>query len=161
MSLRERTFAELFQTLMGVEKKSCEYYPCHFDGQDCSFCFCPFYPCLIYETGGELKNEKIWSCMNCEFVHKKEIAEEIKNILSSYSFQTLVDEDWFFYSEIIQELIFGEIRGRWVGNVYTFYEINENEKCYLVKIEDFEIKKVIKGVCSELSKKDGVLIPLS
>ena len=24
--------------------ESCEYYPCHFVGQDCTWCFCPFYP---------------------------------------------------------------------------------------------------------------------
>nr|WP_269850484.1 cysteine-rich small domain-containing protein [Methanosarcina horonobensis] len=26
-------------------RKTCEYYPCHFEGQNCTFCFCPFYPC--------------------------------------------------------------------------------------------------------------------
>ena len=25
--------------------KACPYYPCHFEGQSCEFCYCPFYPC--------------------------------------------------------------------------------------------------------------------
>jgi threonine-phosphate decarboxylase len=25
--------------------RECNYYPCHFESQDCTFCFCPFYPC--------------------------------------------------------------------------------------------------------------------
>ena len=26
-------------------RNTCQYYPCHFHNQDCTFCFCPFYPC--------------------------------------------------------------------------------------------------------------------
>ncbi|MDP6613031.1 MAG: cysteine-rich small domain-containing protein, partial [Candidatus Hydrothermarchaeota archaeon] len=29
----------------GAGSEKCEYYPCHFQGQDCTWCFCPFYPC--------------------------------------------------------------------------------------------------------------------
>jgi len=58
----------------------CEYYPCHFEGQDCTFCFCPFYPCLD-TTLGEMKKrpsgEEVWSCQKCHLVHQPEVAEEI------------------------------------------------------------------------------------
>jgi len=65
--------------------RNCQYYPCHYDGQVCLWCFCPFYPCND-ENYGELIKRKdgstIWSCMSCSWVHKPEIACEIlKEIL--------------------------------------------------------------------------------
>ncbi len=157
MDLRERTIKELFQTLTGYERKDCEYYPCHFEGQDCSFCFCPFYPCLIYETGGRLKDDNIWSCSDCFFIHEKERAEEIKNILSSYPFQFLAESDWFFFNEILQLYLFGEIRGRRMGKSYTIYK-PENE-CILVLLNGFTIKETFRGKCSDLKEKEGILLP--
>ena len=71
---------------MGIEgRKTCEYYPCHFEGQNCTFCFCPFYPCenectkgkWITSSGGR----KVWSCIDCHIVHNKEIARKILDIL--------------------------------------------------------------------------------
>ena len=32
--------------------RECEFYPCHFEGQYCDFCYCPFYPCGDSSTGG-------------------------------------------------------------------------------------------------------------
>lgn len=63
-------------------EKDCEYYPCHSQLGDCTFCFCPFYPCLEGSTGGRYVISKrtgrdIWSCKNCEWVHKKEVVESI------------------------------------------------------------------------------------
>ena len=29
----------------------CKFYPCHEECIDCSFCFCPFYPCGLSENG--------------------------------------------------------------------------------------------------------------
>jgi Zn-finger protein len=65
--------------LLGANKE-CEYYPCHFMGQDCTWCFCPFYPCKDNKTGGEwVKTEKgvVWGCSNCYWIHKPEVAKEI------------------------------------------------------------------------------------
>lgn len=31
----------------------CEYYPCHRHPQNCTFCYCPFYPCGEGSTGGK------------------------------------------------------------------------------------------------------------
>ncbi len=59
----------------------CEYYPCHFEGQDCTFCFCPFYPCEDGRTGGRLIPKStggtIWSCTGCRLIHEGEIAEKV------------------------------------------------------------------------------------
>ncbi len=57
---------------------TCDYYPCHFTGQDCTWCFCPFYPCAVLQTGGEWVKMKtggfIWSCSNCLWIHRPEVA---------------------------------------------------------------------------------------
>ena len=58
--------------------KSCPYHPCHFTGQDCTFCYCPFYPCHDEDTGETIKSKRgsdIWSCSNCLFVHRQEVAK--------------------------------------------------------------------------------------
>ncbi len=72
----------------GVAARSrldCEYYPCHFEGQDCTFCFCPFYPCEDERTGGEFVNKStggtVWSCARCDLIHRGEIAEKVLNAL--------------------------------------------------------------------------------
>lgn len=66
-------------------RKTCEYYPCHFEGQNCTFCFCPFYPCENEKTGGKwIQNSRggrVWSCVDCHIVHKTEIARQILDCL--------------------------------------------------------------------------------
>jgi threonine-phosphate decarboxylase len=72
----------------GVAARSrvdCEYYPCHFEGQDCTFCFCPFYPCEDTRTGGKLIPKStggtVWSCIGCRLIHDGEIAEKVLEAL--------------------------------------------------------------------------------
>jgi Zn-finger protein len=64
--------------LVGCDE-GCEYYPCHFTGQDCTWCFCPFYPCEDEQTGGERVKTKeggrIWSCSYCYWIHESEVAK--------------------------------------------------------------------------------------
>ena len=74
----------------GVAARSridCEYYPCHFKGQDCTFCFCPFYPCGNARTGGELIHRStggtVWSCAGCNLIHQGHIAETVLKELMS------------------------------------------------------------------------------
>jgi len=66
--------------LVGPDE-SCEYYPCHFPGHDCTWCFCPFYPCEDEETGGEWVERKdgglIWGCSDCYWIHRVDVAEAI------------------------------------------------------------------------------------
>ncbi|MCZ7356460.1 MAG: threonine-phosphate decarboxylase CobD [Candidatus Methanoperedens sp.] len=72
----------------GVTARSrveCEYYPCHFEGQDCTFCFCPLYPCENEKTGGEFVQKStggaVWSCAKCEIIHRGKIAEKVLKAL--------------------------------------------------------------------------------
>ena len=68
----------------GVAARSridCEYYPCHFAGQDCTFCFCPFYPCENTKTHGEVLHRStggtVWSCAGCDLIHDGDIADKV------------------------------------------------------------------------------------
>jgi Zn-finger protein len=68
----------------GVAARSridCEYYPCHLEGQDCTFCFCPFYPCENTRTGGEVLHRStggtVWSCARCDLIHDGIIADKV------------------------------------------------------------------------------------
>ena len=54
----------------------CEYYPCHEEGQSCTFCYCPFYPCGDSSTGGKwIKDKGVWSCQDCTWIHKDEVVK--------------------------------------------------------------------------------------
>lgn len=62
--------------------KQCEYFPCHEDLEDCTFCFCPFYPCYRHNIGGrEIVNSRtgkpIWACSNCIINHQSQNIEQI------------------------------------------------------------------------------------
>lgn len=72
--------------LLGPDKK-CKDYPCHFDGQDCTWCFCPFYPCEDESTGGGWTKDEwaggeiVWGCKNCNWIHTSKVA---KCVLSEF-----------------------------------------------------------------------------
>ena len=62
----------------------CEFYPCHWDGQYCDFCYCPFYPCGDSATGGEwIKGKGVWNCTNCHWLHEKETTEYLREPLEN------------------------------------------------------------------------------
>lgn len=65
----------------------CEYHPCHFADQDCTFCYCPFYPCLDEDFGRTIASKRgkdIWDCSPCLFIHRQEVGkfvmDEIKRM---------------------------------------------------------------------------------
>lgn len=69
------------------KNKNCKYFPCHKELEDCTFCYCPIYPCENESRGGywlrseKIKGGRVWACEKCIWIHKKENAEEIlKNI---------------------------------------------------------------------------------
>jgi len=81
-----------------TKKIKCEFYPCHFKGQDCTFCYCPLYPCYNPDWGkfvkikgkyklfdiskGKLeKVNKIWDCSKCEIFHYPYIVNKIKETI--------------------------------------------------------------------------------
>ena len=77
----------LIKNLMNRRKlkgpdKTCKYFPCHDYLEDCSFCYCPFYPCYISDTGGYEKissrtGKPVWDCSDCVLNHYKKNAEII------------------------------------------------------------------------------------
>ncbi|MGV8144901.1 MAG: precorrin-3B C(17)-methyltransferase [Methanothermobacter sp.] len=70
----------------GVEgpNMECEYYPCHSHPQNCTFCYCPFYPCGDQSTGGHwIKEKGVWSCEDCTWIHEDETVECIQAKLPS------------------------------------------------------------------------------
>lgn len=68
-----------------ASRGTCQYYPCHFKGQDCTFCFCPFYACEDERTGGKWivgsSGNKVWSCENCTYIHQSTLSRQILDIL--------------------------------------------------------------------------------
>ena len=61
-----------------VRAGECQYYPCHhFEGQDCTHCFCPLYPCKDPELGKFIRTKRgkrLWSCVECALVHRPDVA---------------------------------------------------------------------------------------
>lgn len=60
--------------------EGCPYYPCHnFSDQNCSFCYCPLYPCMDREFGHSITTPggELWSCMDCKFIHEPEVAAHL------------------------------------------------------------------------------------
>jgi len=61
---------------------NCPYYPCHFAGQSCDFCYCPFYPCRDESLGqwAESSNGgRVWNCARCTLVHEPAVAAYLKS----------------------------------------------------------------------------------
>jgi adenosylcobinamide hydrolase len=60
---------------------NCPYFPCHFPGQRCDFCYCPFYPCDDENLGQWVESSnggRVWNCARCTLLHEPEIADYLK-----------------------------------------------------------------------------------
>ncbi|MBI5679378.1 MAG: precorrin-3B C(17)-methyltransferase [Methanobacterium sp.] len=80
-----REFYECFLDGEVVEGPNlgCEFYPCHTKGENCTFCYCPFYPCGDSTTGGKwIKDKGVWSCQDCSWIHQDNV---VKCILPQFS----------------------------------------------------------------------------
>jgi len=63
------------------QPENCSYYPCHFPGQRCDFCYCSCYPCHDEELGAWVRSSRggtVWGCTHCTLLHIPEIVEYIK-----------------------------------------------------------------------------------
>jgi adenosylcobinamide hydrolase len=61
--------------------KNCPYYPCHFEGQSCDFCYCPFYPCKDESLGQWVSGSnggRVWNCARCKLLHEPAVAGHLK-----------------------------------------------------------------------------------
>lgn len=60
---------------------ACAYFPCHKGLQDCTFCYCPFYPCLNDKLGKYVFIRKtasrVWSCKDCSYIHRRIVVDSI------------------------------------------------------------------------------------
>jgi Zn-finger protein len=77
--------------------ESCDYYPCHFEGQDCTWCFCPFYPCEDEEVGGRWVERKdgssIWGCSHCFWIHRADVARAILDDFAALGIKDVAEID--------------------------------------------------------------------
>ena len=81
-----RKFYEKYLAGEGVKGPnfSCENYPCHHHPQNCTFCYCPFYPCRDTSTGGRcIKEKKVWDCSECTWIHQDEVVKCINGKLGT------------------------------------------------------------------------------
>jgi len=74
---------------------------------DCSFCYCPLYPCGNTTLGTWYKG--IWDCSGCDVIHKEEVAKII--IMTNFAF------------------------GRTTNNILTLQKINKEIEEYNRKME--------------------------
>lgn len=62
-------------------QQGCPYYPCHFKGQRCDFCYCPLYPCndeRLGEWSTSSTGRKIWSCAPCTLNHQPAVVRHLR-----------------------------------------------------------------------------------
>lgn len=61
--------------------RKCAHYPCHTGLEDCTFCYCPLYPCQDEARGKYIISKKsgrqVWSCRDCNWIHKKKVVDNI------------------------------------------------------------------------------------
>ena len=66
--------------------RHCAYFPCHDGLGDCTFCYCPFYPCGNKRKGRYIitkDSRNIWSCKDCNWIHKKKVVDKIFCVIRS------------------------------------------------------------------------------
>ena len=77
-SIKSKVEAELMAGNIG-SNLSCPYHPSHYKGQNCSFCYCPFYPCNDPDLGRLLPSKRtgneILDCSQCLFCHSNKVVE--------------------------------------------------------------------------------------
>ena len=85
--------------------KVCKYFPCHIKLEDCTFCYCPYYPCGDDNRGNFIYTKdkhKVWSCQNCNWIHQKSVVDEIfKLIRNKYNPHPIKPETGFKKTGII------------------------------------------------------------
>lgn len=65
--------------------RKCAHYPCHTGLEDCTFCYCPLYPCQNEARGKYIISQKsgrqVWSCRDCNWIHKKKVVNNILGVI--------------------------------------------------------------------------------
>ena len=77
-SIRSKVDNELKRGNIG-SNLSCPYHPSHYRGQNCSFCYCPFFPCNDTDLGrlvpSKRNGREILDCSQCLFCHDNKVVE--------------------------------------------------------------------------------------
>lgn len=77
--------------------ESCDYYPCHYEGQDCTWCFCPFYPCEDEAVGGRWVERKdgsrVWGCSQCFWIHRADVARALLDAFAALGIEAVAEID--------------------------------------------------------------------
>jgi len=93
--------------LLGIDK-GCKYHSsCHYPNlEDCTFCFCPFYPCGDKSTGGRWTEDAIWSCKDCSWIHRTEVASKVLEGMKHLGINKPEDIErrWFSLKEIRERI---------------------------------------------------------
>ena len=74
---------------------NCPYYPSHFIDQDCTFCYCPFYPCEDTLFGRSMiskRGKEIWDCSDCLFIHREEVVKFVMDSIQKNGFDNCDDK---------------------------------------------------------------------
>lgn len=91
--------------------KACKFFPCHRGLEDCTFCYCPFYPCLDRNKGSYVYSSKfkkgIWSCADCSWIHKIKVTERIFALIKENKYQ--IKKETFLSKVKRQDLKNGKI----------------------------------------------------
>lgn len=64
--------------------EKCPWYPCHKELETCNMCYCIFYPCEDKKLGEYVTSSKggqIWSCMHCNWAHREETVNSLREFL--------------------------------------------------------------------------------
>ena len=64
--------------------EKCPWYACHKELETCNMCFCIFYPCEDKSLGEYVtsrKGSKVWSCMNCNWIHRKDTMRALREFM--------------------------------------------------------------------------------
>jgi len=74
-NITKKVIEEIERGWVGPDK-GCEYHCCHFIGQDCTFCYCPFYPCKDKDLGQNIVSKRgtdVWDCSPCLLIHRQNV----------------------------------------------------------------------------------------
>jgi len=76
--MRKKVNEEIKRGWIG-SNHDCPYHPAHFTHQDCSWCYCPFFPCNDKALGCEVqtKHGAVWDCSDCLFIHRTDVCRFI------------------------------------------------------------------------------------
>ena len=72
--------------------EKCPWYPCHKELETCNMCFCIFYPCEDENLGEyrtSRKGEKVWSCMDCSWIHREDTMNALREFMKEEANRTL------------------------------------------------------------------------